>query len=143
MNNSVETKKAEVRKNIENVFESATKKIQNIISVCPGWKFVNVQNSRNQVKVKFALACDENRELTVVYNECKCGFHGNVEFTTEIDAASSIDIDSANCKAMYYIALGSFLSNKDLQDKLQSEMKSFLHNVETKYNEYNKLDQED
>lgn len=70
-------------------------------------------------------------------------FQGNVEFTTEIDAASSIDIDSANSKAMYYIALGSFLSNKDLQDKLQSEMKSFLHNVETKYNEYNKLDQED
>ena len=143
MNTSNELRKNEIENEVKNLFKQFGEHAENIISVCSGWKFVNVQDSRNQVKVKFALACDENRELTVVYNECKCGFQGNVEFTTEIDAASSIDIDSANCKAMYYIALGSFLSNKDLQDNLQSEMKSFLHNVETKYNEYNKLDQED
>lgn len=143
MNTTIELRKNEIKNEVKNLFKQFGEHAENIISVCPGWKFVNVQDSRSQVKVKFALACDENRELTVVYNECKCGFKGNVEFTTEIDAASSIDIDSANNKAMYYIALGSFLSNKDLQDKLQSEMKSFLHNIETKYDEYNKLDQED
>lgn len=35
---SVETKKEEVRKNIKNAFESATKKINEIISVCPDWQ---------------------------------------------------------------------------------------------------------
>lgn len=143
MNTSNELRKNEIKNEVKNLFNQFGEHVENIVSVCPDWKFVNVQDSRNQIKVKFALVCDENRELTVVYNECKCGFKGNVEFTTEIDATSSIDIDNANSKAMYYVALGLFLSNKDLQDKLQSDMKSFLHNIEIKYNEYNKLDQED
>ena len=143
MKTTIELRKNEIKNEVKNLFNQFGGLVENIVSVCPDWKFVNVQDSRNQIKVKFALTCDENRELTVVYNECKCGFQGNVEFATEIDAASSIDIDSTNSKTKYYIALGVFLSNKDLQDKLQSEMKNFLHNIETKYNEYNKLDQED
>jgi hypothetical protein len=143
MNTTIELRKNEIKNEVKNLFNQFGGLVENIVSVCPDWKFVNVQDSRNQIKVKLALTCDENRELTVVYNECKCGFHGNVEFATEIDAASSIDIDSTNSKAKYYIALAVFLSNKDLQDKLQSEMKNFLHNIEIKYNEYYKLDQED
>lgn len=38
MRNPIETKKDEIRKNFENIFESATKKIKDIISVCPNWE---------------------------------------------------------------------------------------------------------
>lgn len=142
MKTNIELRKNEIKNEAKNLSNQFGRLVENIVSVSSDWKFVNINDSRSQVKVNFALASDENRNLTVVYNECKCGFEGNVEFYTEIDARSSIDIDGTNSNAKYYIALGLFLSNKDLQDKLKSEMQRFLHSMETMYNEYDKLDKE-
>lgn len=142
MKTNIELRKNEIKNEAKNLSNKFGRLVENIASVNPDWKFVNINSSRSQMKVNFALASDENRNLSVVYNECKCGFKGNVEFYTEIDAGSSIDIDGTNSLAKYYIALGLFLSHKDLLGKLKSEMQRFLHNMETMYNEYDKLDKE-
>lgn len=70
MNNSVETKKEEVRKNIKNTLESAKIKIINVISVCPDWEVEYIDFGFKSLNVCLNLkGVERNRSLVIRYQK--------------------------------------------------------------------------
>ena len=70
MNNSVETKKAEVRNNIKNTLESAKIKIINVISVCPDWEVEYIDFGFKSLNVCLNLkGVERNRSLVIRYQK--------------------------------------------------------------------------
>ena len=84
MNNSVETKKEEVRKNIENMFESATKKIKDIISVCPDWEVDGIDLGYKSLHVHLNLkGVERDRDMVIRYH-AKVGNFQEESFNTNV-----------------------------------------------------------
>lgn len=143
MNNSVETKKAEVVKNIENVFESATKKIQNIISVCPDWEVEGIDLGYKSLIVHLNLkGVGRDRDMVIRY-QAKVGNFQEESFNTNVACCGSFDLLDANDNLKYYTAVGDILNHKDMLSFLKEIMVFYTKKITELKEEYNKLDKED
>ena len=143
MNNSVETKKAEVRKNIENMFDSATKKVKNIISVCPDWEVEGIDLGYKSLIVHLNLkGVERDRDLVIRY-QAKVGNIQEESFNTNVACCGSFDLLDANDNLKYYTAVGDILNHKDMLSLLKEAMVYFTNKIIELRKEYDKLDQED
>lgn len=143
MNNSVETKKAEVGKNIENMFESATKKIKDIISVCPDWEVECIDLGYKSLIVHLNLkGVERDRDLVIRY-QAKVGNIQEESFNTNVACCGSFDLLDVNDNLKYYTAVGDILNHKDMLSLLKETMVYFTNKIIELRKEYDKLDQED
>lgn len=129
MNNSVETKKAEVRKNIENMFESATKKIKDIISVCPDWEVEGIDLGYKSLIVYLNLkGVERDRDLVIRY-QAKVGNFQEESFNTNVASCGEFDLIEANDNLKYYTAVGDILNHKDMVSLLKETMVYFTNKL--------------
>ncbi len=129
MNNSVETKKAEVRKNIENMFESATKKIKDIISVCPDWEVEGIALGYKSLIVHLNLkGVERDRDLVIRY-QAKVGNFQEESFNTNVASCGEFDLIEANDNLKYYTAVGDILNHKDMVSLLKETMVYFTNKL--------------
>lgn len=129
MNNSVETKKAEVRKNIENMFESATKKIKDIISVCPDWEVEGIDLGYKSLIVHLNLkGVERDRDLVIRY-QAKVGNFQEEFFNTNVASCGEFDLIEANDNLKYYTAVGDILNHKDMVSLLKETMVYFTNKL--------------
>lgn len=143
MNNSVETKKAEVRKNIENMFDSATKNVKNIISVCPDWEVEGIDLGYKSLTVHLNLkGVERDRDLVIRY-QAKVGNFQEESFNTNVACCGSFDLLNANDNLKYYAAVGDILKHKDMLYLLKEAIVYFTNKIIELRKEYDKLDQED
>ena len=143
MNNSVETKKAEVRKNIENMFDSATKNVKNIISVCSDWEVEGIDLGYKSLTVHLNLkGVERDRDLVIRY-QAKVGNIQEESFNTNVACCGSFDLLNANDNLKYYAAVGDILKHKDMLYLLKEAIVYFTNKIIELRKEYDKLDQED
>ena len=143
MNNSVETKKAEVRKNIENMFESATKKIKDIISVCPDWEVEGIDLGYKSLIVHLNLkGVERDRSMEIRY-QAKVGNFQEESFNTNVACCGSFDLLDANDNLKYYTAVGDILNHKDMLSLLKETMVYFTNRLIELREEFDKLRKED
>ena len=145
MNNSVETKKAEVRKNIENMFESATKKIKDIISVCPDWEVEGIDVGYKSLTAHLNLK-GVGRDMMVIRYQAKIGNFNEESFSTNVASFCSLgsfDLLETNENLKYYTAVGDRLNHKDMLSLLKETMVFFANKITELREEYDKLDKED
>ena len=143
MNNSVETKKAEVRKNIENMFESATKKIKDIISVCPDWEVAGIDLGYKSLIAHLNLkGVERDRDMVIRY-QAKVGNFQEESFNTNVASLGSFDLLETNENLKYYTAVGDILNHKDMLSLLKETMVFFANKIAELRKEYDKLDKED
>ena len=129
MKNSVETKKAEVRKNIENMFESATKKIKDIISVCPDWEVEGIDLGYKSLIVHLNLkGVERDRDLVIRY-QAKVGNLQEESFNTNVACCGEFDLIEANDNLKYYTAIGDILNHKDMLSLLKETMVYFTNKL--------------
>lgn len=129
MNNSVETKKEEVRKNIENMFESATKKIKDIISVCPDWEVEGIDLGYKSLIVHLNLkGVERDRDLVIRY-QAKVGNFQEESFNTNVASCGEFDLIEANDNLKYYTAVGDILNHKDMVSLLKETMVYFTNKL--------------
>lgn len=143
MNNSVETKKAEVRKNIENMFESATKKIKDIISVCPDWEVECIDLGYKSLVVHLNLKGVERERDMVIRYQAKVGNLLEESFNTNVASCGEFDLIEANDNLKYYTAIGDILNHKDMLSLLKETMVYFTNKLVELRKEFDKLDKED
>lgn len=143
MKNSVETKKAEVRKNIEYMFDSATKKVKNIISVCPDWEVEGIDLGYKSLIVHLNLkGVERDRDLVIRY-QAKVGNIQEESFNTNVACCGSFDLLDANDNLKYYTAVGDILNHKGMLSRLKDSMAFHTNLIIALRKEYDKLDQED
>ena len=143
MNNSVETKKAEVRKNIKNTLESAKIKIINVISVCPDWEVEGVSLGYKSLIVLLNLKGVERDRSLVIRYQAKAGNFQEESFDTNVASCGEFDLIEANDNLKYYTAIGDILNHKDMLSLLKDTMVYFTNKLVELDKEYDKLDQED
>lgn len=143
MNNSVETKKAEVRKNIENMFESAKKKIKDIISVCPDWEVEDIDLGYKSLIVHLNLKGVEIERDLVIRYQAKVGNFREESFNTNVASCGEFDLIEANDNLKYYTAIGDILNHKDMLSLLKETMVYFTNKLVELRKELDKLDKED
>lgn len=143
MNNSVETKKAEVRKNIKNTLESAKIKIINVISVCPDWEVEGVSLGYKSLIVLLNLKGVERDRSLVIRYQAKAGNFQEESFSTNVASCGEFDLIEANDNLKYYTAIGDILNHKDMLSLLKDTMVYFTNKLVELDKEYDKLDQED
>lgn len=143
MNNSVETKKAEVRKNIKNTLESATKKIKDIISVCPDWEVEDVSLGYKSLSVCLNLKGVERDRSLVIRYQAKDGNFLEESFNTNVASCGEFDLIEANDNLKYYTAIGDILNHKDMLSLLKETMVYFTNKLVELDKEYDKLRKED
>ena len=142
MNNSIETKKEEVRKNIKNAFESATKKIRDIISVCPDWEVEGIDLGYKSLTVHLSLkGVEKDRSMEIRY-QAKVGNIQEESFNTNVACCGSFDLLDANDNLKYYAAVGDILNHKDMLSLLKETMVFFANKIAELRKEYDKLDKE-
>ncbi len=128
MNNSVETKKEEVRKNIKNTLESAKIKIINVISVCPDWEVEYIDFVFKSLNVYLNLkGVERNRSLVIRYQ--KNGFFQEESFNTNVASCGEFDLIEANDNLKYYTAVGDILNHKDMVSLLKETMVYFTNKL--------------
>lgn len=143
MNNSIETKKAEVRKNIKNTLESAKIKIINVISVCPDWEVEYINLGFKSLNVRLILkGVERYRSLEIRYQK-KNGNFQEESFNTNVASCGEFDLLEANDNLKYYTAIGDILNHKDMLSLLKDTMVYFTNKLVELDKEYDKLDQED
>ena len=143
MNNSVKTKKAEVRKNIKNTLKSAKIKIINVISVCPDWEVECIDLGYKSLTVYLNLkGVEEKRDLAIRY-QAKAGNFQEESFNTNVASCGIFDLLEANDNLKYYTAIGDILNHKDMLSLLKDSMASYTNLIIELDKEYDKLDQED
>ena len=143
MSTSVETKKEEVRKNIKNAFESATKKIKDIISVCPDWEVEGIDLGYKSLIVHLNLkGVERDRDLVIRY-QAKVGNFQEESFNTNVASCGEFDLIEANDNLKYYTAIGDILNHKDMLSLLKETMVYFTNKFIDLRKEYDKLDKED
>ena len=143
MNNSIETKKEEVRKNIKNAFESVTKKIRDIISVCPDWEVEGIDLGYKSLTVHLNLkGVERDRDLVIRY-QAKVGNFQEESFNTNVACCGSFDLLETNENLKYYTAVGDILNHKDMLSLLKETMVFFANKIAELRKEYDKLDKED
>ena len=140
---SVETKKEEVRKNIENAFESATKKIKDIISVCPDWEVEGIDLGYKSLIVHLNLkGVERDRDLVIRY-QAKVGNFQEESFNTNVASCGEFDLIEANDNLKYYTAIGDILNHKDMLSLLKETMFYFTNKLVELRKELDKLRKED
>lgn len=143
MNNSVETKKAEVRKNIKNTLESAKIKIINVISVCPDWEVEYIDLGFKSLNVRLNLkGVERDRSLVIRYQK-KDGNFQEESFNTNVASCGEFDLLEANDNLKYYTAIGDILNHKGMLSLLKDSMASYTNLIIELRKEYVKLGQED
>ena len=143
MSTSVETKKEEVRKNIKNAFESATKKIKDILSVCPDWEVEGIDLGYKSLIVHLNLkGVERDRDLVIRY-QAKVGNFQEESFNTNVACCGEFDLIEANDNLKYYTAIGDILNHKDMLSLLKETMVYFTNKFIDLRKEYDKLDKED
>lgn len=143
MNNSVETKKEEVRKNIENMFESAKKKIKDIISVCPDWEVECIDLGYKSLIVHLNLKGVERERELVIHYHSKVGNFQEESFNTNVASCGEFDLIEANDNLKYYTAIGDILNHKDMLSLLKETMVYFTNKLVELRKELDKLRKED
>mgnify|MGYP005872656293 FL=1 len=143
MNNSIETKKAEVRKNIKNTLESAKIKIINVISVCPDWEVEGVSLGYKSLIVLLNLKGVERDRSLVIRYQAKAGNFQEESFDTNVASCGEFDLLEANDNLKYYTAIGDILNHKGMLSLLKDTMVYFTNKLVELDKEYDKLDQED
>lgn len=143
MNNSVETKKAEVRKNIKNTLESATKKIKDIISVCPDWEVEYIDLGFKSLSVYLNLKGVERDRSLVIRYQAKAGNFQEESFNTNVASCGEFDLIEANDNLKYYTAIGDILNHKDMLSLLKDTMVYFTNKCIELSEEFDKLRKED
>lgn len=143
MSNLVETKKEEVRENIENMFESATRKIKDILSVCPDWEVEGIDLGYKSLIVHLNLkGVGRNRDMVIRY-QAKVGNFQEESFNTNVACCGSFDLLDANDNLKYYAAIGDILNHKDMLSLLKETMIYFTNKFIELRKEYDRLAQED
>lgn len=143
MNNSVETKKAEVKKNVKNTLESAKIKIINVISVCHDWEVEYVDLGFNSLIVHLNLkGVERDRRLEIRYQK-KDGNFQEESFNTNVASCGSFDLLDANDNLKYYTAIGDILNHKDMLSLLKETMVYFTNKLIELREEFDKLRKED
>ena len=143
MNNSVETKKAEVRKNVKNTLESAKIKIINVISVCHDWEVEYVDLGFNSLNVRLNLkGVERDRSLEIRYQK-KDGNFQEESFNTNVASCGSFDLLDANDNLKYYTAVGDILNHKGMLSLLKDTMVHFTNKLIELRKEYDELEQQD
>ena len=143
MNNSVETKKVEVRKNIKNTLESATKKIKDIISVCPDWEVEYIDLGFKSLNVRLNLkGVERDRSLVIRYQKKDDNFQEE-SFNTNVASCGEFDLIEANDNLKYYTAIGDILNHKDMLSLLKETMIYFTNKLIELRVEFDKLRKED
>ena len=126
MSTSVETKKEEALKNINNMFDSATNKIKSIISVCPDWQVDDIDLGYRSLTVRLRLKyVNIERKLDIRYG-VKSGDPHKETFTTNVECCGTLDLLETNAHLKYYMAIGDILNHKDLLSLLKETMAYFF-----------------
>lgn len=129
MNNSVETKKEEVVKNIKNTLESAKIKIINVISVCPDWEVEHIDFGFKSLNVCLNLkGVERNRSLVIRYKK-ENGLFQEESFNTNVASFGEFDLIEANDNLKYYTAIGDILNHKDMVSLLKETMVYFTNKL--------------
>lgn len=143
MNNSVETKKAEVKKNVKNTLELAKIKIINVISVCHDWEVKYIDLGFNSLNVRLNLkGVERDRSLEIRYQK-KYGNFQEESFNTNVASCGSFDLIDANDNLKYYTAIGDILNHKDMLSLLKETMVYFTNKLIELREEFDKLRKED
>ena len=143
MSTSVETKKEEARKNIENMFESATKKIKDILSVCPDWEVEGIDLGYKSLIVHLNLkGVERDRDLVIRY-QAKVNNFQEESFNTNVASCGEFDLIEANDNLKYYTAIGDILNHKDMLSLLKETMVYFTNKLVELRKELDKLRMED
>lgn len=129
MNNSVETKKEEVRKNIKNTLESAKIKIINVISVCPDWEVEYIDFGFKSLNVCLNLKGVERKQKPGNSLPEKNGFFQEESFNTNVASCGEFDLIEANDNLKYYTAVGDILNHKDMVSLLKETMVYFTNKL--------------
>lgn len=143
MNNSVETKKEEVRKNIENMFESAKLKIKDLMSVCPDWWVESVSLGYKSLKVSLKLKWVAKDMRMEIRYQAKVGRIHEESFETNIATCGNFALLENSDELVYYTAVGDVLNHKDMLSFLKEIMVSYTKKITELKEEYDKLDKED
>lgn len=142
MNASIETRKEELKNEMNNQFESFKKDAENLMAACPEWKVADTECSAQRATIYLILASNEHRAIEIRF--CKgCGQWQEEEFSTNIAAMGSFEVLDANGNANYYIAVGNLLSKTGMLSKLKAAMKDFVDKAYALRIEYEKLGKED
>lgn len=142
MNTSVETRKEELKNEMDNLFWSFEKDAENLMTVCPEWKAAYTGCSASSATIRLSLA--SNERYTIEIRFCKeCGQWQKEEFSTNVAATGSFDMLDANGNANYYIAVGNLLSKTEMLSKLKAAMKNLVEKIGALRDEYRKLCKED
>ena len=140
---SVETKKEEARKNIENMFESATKKIKDILSVCPDWEVEGIDLGYKSLIDHLNLkGVERDRDLVIRY-QAKVNNFQEESFNTNVASCGEFDLLDANDNLKYYTAIGDILNHKDMLSLLKETMVYFTNKLVELRKELDKLRKED
>lgn len=141
MSNSIDTKKDEIRKNFDNMFESAKKKIKSIISVCPDWDVDDIDLGYRTLIVHLELKGSEKyRSVEIRYN---VGKDLQESFSTNVACCGRVDLMEANDNLKYYTAVGDLLNHKDMLSLLKETLAFFTNKYIELDKEFDKLNSED
>lgn len=143
MNNSVDTKKEEVRKNIENMFESAKLKIKDLMSVCPDWWVESVSLGYKSLKVSLKLKWVAKDMRMEIRYQTKVGRFNEESFSSNVECYGNYDLLEENDNLTYYTAVGDVFNHKDMLSVLKEIMVFYTKKITELREEYNKLDKED
>ena len=141
MNTNIETKKKDVFANIKKMLESATKKIKNIVAVCPDWEVADVYPGYKSLVVYLELKGVQNRRMEIRY-QAKLGNWQDEAFETNVSACGSFDLLQSNDNLKYYTAVGDILNHKGMLSLLKDTMVFYSEAIAKLRNEYDKLGEE-
>lgn len=142
MDYSVDTKKEEVRKNIENMFESAKQKIKDQMSVCPDWWVESISLGYKSLKVSLKLKWVAKDMRMEIRYQSKVGNIHAESFETNIATCGNFDLLEENDNLTYYTAVGDILNHKDMLSTLKEIMVFYTKKITELREEFNKLDKE-
>ena len=142
MKTTVESRKEELKNEMNNLFESFKKDTEILMVACPEWKVVDTGCGALSATIYLTLASNERSAIEIRY--CKeCGRWQKEELSTNIAAMGSFDVLDTNGNANYYIAVGILLSKTEMLSKLKAAMKDYVDKVYALRKEYENLAKED
>lgn len=134
MKTAVETRKEELKNEMDGLFESFKKDVENLMSSCPEWKVTRADGGAWSAIIYLALTSNEHHTIEISFwakNEWQ-----EEKFTTNVAAIGSFDMLDAGGDGHYYIAVGSLLSKTDILSQLKTRMKGFVEKVRALREEY-------
>lgn len=127
MKTAVETRKEELKNEMDGLFESFKKDADDLMISCPEWKVTRADGGAWSAIIYLALASNKHHTIEIRF-QAKDAWQEE-EFTTNVATIGSFDMLDAGGDGHYYIAVGSLLSKMETLSQLKTIMKGFVEKV--------------